>query len=440
MSNAKYLFVKNSSFSFAEKLLPVLFSFTYTILLTAALSSAEYGLFNYIIAFALGFANLFGSTTLNNLLTNFTAQKSSKSLFKKVFIAEFLIAGAIFLGLMLFNNIIITSVGGTTLSIIIMAGAILFLNPLTTIFASLNKGMENFNRVFVASMLENLINLIFIALFVVILGYGIEGAFYSKYLSLIGSALIYIFYLKKTSFKNKPINKKEVITYGKFSVIVEVIKEGGSMIQVIIMGLFIGPAILGVYYVARKVTSLALNAPSEAIGDVLFPLNSKNFNNKKNIENYSSICIKGAIILLVIMSIALIICAPLIIGIFFPKYTAALELIPLLALLFIFEGYRKIDTIFKSINKVQFNLLQAIITFTIEIIVLLIFVPWLGVKGLIIAQIIWSAINGFTGYLLLRKVGGIKLSLIPMPRDLKYFYKEIRHLIPILFKEVKNKF
>jgi len=435
----KNRFVKNSFFAYLTKFVPLLFSFIYTVILANSLGQAGYGLFMYLIALVLGFSKLFGSNLLNEIIMNFTAQTDSKKLFRRLFSLQYLLAIIIFSGLILFANEFITTIEGSDFGIFLMVLLILFLNPLSTSFFALNRGLRKFKNIFVAVLFENFIIMAGVILFVSFLGMGLQGAFYAKYLSLIFSGLIYIFYFRKTKFSNKPINKKAITSYGVFGALGEFLKQALSQAELIIMGIFISPVALGTYYIAEKISMIVLNSPATAISDVLFPVNSSNYKNKKKIEKYSSMCIKGTIIIVVILSVALLLLAHPVLTIFFPTYIAAAGLIPFIILREYMKTLGPINSILNSINKINQRTTERIITVTIGIVLLLLLVPAFGVIGLIIAQTINSFIAYTIAYFILRKYNNIKLDLIPKKKDIIFFYKEGKKIILTITKNIIRK-
>jgi O-antigen/teichoic acid export membrane protein len=434
----KNAFIKNSFFSYLTKFIPIIFSFAYTIVLANMLGVRDYGLFIYLGALVIGFLNLFGANLLNEILTNFIAQTGSKKLFKIIMLAEYVLTTIIFLGILIFGNGFITGLDGSNYLILGLAAVLVFFNPLTTTFMCLNKGIGKFDRIFVATTAENFVNLVFIIIFIWGFNMGLPGAFFSKYISLLASGLIYMFYLRKTVFKNKPIQKKEIKRYGMFGAIGEVLKRALSQFELIMIGIFISPAILGLYYVAEKIASIALGAPSGAFSDVLFPLNSANYKDKKKITKYSSLSVKVSFLIVFIFSIILSILAYPVLLVLFPAYVSALVFLPFLIILHYVKSFGAIKLILNSINKTDQRTLQRGLTVAFGATMLIILIPTYQVVGLIVANILMEIFAITIAYILLRKYNGIKISLVPRKADLIYFFGETRKVVTRIFAGIRN--
>jgi len=434
----KQAFAKNVLFSYTQKFFPLIFSFIYTIILANALGVKDYGLFMYLVALVIGFSKLFGSNLLNEIIMNFTAQTNSKKIFNRLFTAQYVLAFLVFTGLIFFGQAFIMGIEGSNFGIFIMVILLLFLNPLSTTFFALNREVRKFKNIFVAVLFENLISLVGIIIFIYFFGMGIEGAFYAKYASLIFSGLIYIYYFRKIKFTNNKVDKKAIANYGFFGAIGEFLKQALSQFELIAIGIFISPAALGIYYIAEKISNIVLNAPTTAISDVLFPVNSSNFKDKKKIEKYSSICMKGSLILTILISIALLLLSFPVLAIFFPAYIAAATFIPYIIVREYVKTFSSIKTILNSINKVNHRTVQRVITVVIGITLLILLIPPYGIIGLIIAQTITEFIAITLAYIILRKYNNIKVSLIPQKKDFIYFYLETKKLFNSFLRHSKN--
>ena len=438
MSEVKKQFVKNSFYSYSTKFIPVVFSFVYTIVLANVLGANDYGLFVYLTALVVGFLNLFGSNLLNEIVTNFTAQSGSKKLFKTILGLQYVLVILVFLGLYFFGEGFLTGLEGSTNYIFLLALVTLFLTPISTTMLALNKGIGKFDRIFVVSIFEHLVNLVFILLFVWYMELGIVGAFYSKFVSLAFSGLIYLAYLRKTHFANKPIEKKVVAKYGFFGALGEFLKQGLNQFEFIIIGIFISPAALGVYYIATKISNIVLGAPSSAFSDVLFPLNSSNFKDKKKIERYSSLSIKGTFITVLIFSILLMLIAYPVLAVLFPAYLTAVTLIPLIVIRQLVRSVGAVKLVLNSINKTGQRTIQRILVVPFGAVILILLVPSYGINGLIITQIIIELFAISIAYILLWKYNNIKIDLVLRRRDIDYFYKSTKELCGFV-KEIFTK-
>ena len=439
MSEAKKEFMKNSLFSYLGKFAPIIFSFIYTIILAEALGANDYGLFTYLTAIGVGFLNLFGSNFLYEILSNFTAQSGSRRLFKIILSMQFLLTTAVFIGLIIFGNDFLAGMNGSSTLIVLIALALIFFNPLISSFEGLYEGAGKFGRPFVGILAEHLVNLGMIIFFVHFMGLGLMGALIAKYISLGFHVFVYFIYYRKMVFKEKPIEMKVVKKYFFSGIGGEFVSQLGSQINTVAMG-FISPAVLGVYYIADKICSIALGAPSSSTIEVIAQSNSSNFADKKKIEKYTSLSTKVAFFIVVIFSVLLFFLAYPLLAIFFPKYVDGIVFIPLLAIEKYFKSLDSVKTILISLNKAADMTIQKTICTSAMIASIIILVPvlGLGILGLIIARVITVATSVVSGYVMVRR-HGIKIDLVPRKSDAIFVYNEGKMIFSSIMARIFQK-
>ncbi|MCX6800746.1 MAG: oligosaccharide flippase family protein [Candidatus Diapherotrites archaeon] len=415
-SNAN-LFAKHTAFNYLSKMIPAAVSFIFTLLISNYLGPENYGIYNYLPAVLVGFATLFGGEFINNLLWTFTARKKSKKLFKMIFGVNLLIIVALFLGLNIFGPQMMAILNIGHRELVPLVSIFLLLTPINTLMITLFKGFSRFGKVLKAALIENIITLVLAAILIIPLQMGLAGAFIARFIAIVASLIFYYKEYRKLKFSNAKIDFGEVKKYGGWNIVASIVRNFKLQLVTIFLGLILNAAILGIYYLGQKITSIVITNISNTIFEIMWSKNSENHKNKELIGRQTSIAIKTSLLITLVLGVPFLIVSPLIINWLFPKYTELIFYIPLFLIYSIVESQGSLESIFDSINKTKNNIKINLIDLAFAFVLILPLTYFLGLMGLLIAYTLSLELKYITIIYLLKKEG-IRISIIPMWKDI----------------------
>ncbi len=417
-------YYKNSFFSYLSKIVPAIFSFIFTLIISNYLGPEMYGVYNYLPAVLIGFFSLFGGEFLYNLLWNFTSKTKSKEFFKKILLLILILAGIIFILINLFGPSAMQFIKAGHHELIPIASIFILLFPINAAFMTLFKGFSKFGKVFKAALIENTITLIFSIILIIYFGFGVEGAFISRFIALVFSITIYFREYKKIHFTKNKVNPVEIKKFITWNIISNFIRELNNQIFVISIGLFINKKLIGIYYLGEKISTIALSSPSSAISDALYSKNNENYLNKNIISRHTSLAIQINMIITIILGVIVFALTPAIVQHLFPNYSELLIFMPLMIISQIIQSQGPLFKIFDSINETKNNLKTNILFLILTISFIIPSTIYFGLLGLLIAAIISTEIRYITTIRILRKYD-ILINPFPTKTSIAILLKKI---------------
>ena len=189
MSNL-YSFIKSFLFAYTTQIFLLLNGLLYTYIIANYLGPDNYGLFIYLLTFVTTIVYLFGLESISETLNVFTAKYKSKKLFNRLFKISYIIVPISFLCLFFLGHYFIEFVDNSEISLLRVISFTVLLFPASLLYNSLYRGFKLFGKVLKIAVFENLSNLLFAFIFVIIFDWGVIGAVYAKIISLIIAVII----------------------------------------------------------------------------------------------------------------------------------------------------------------------------------------------------------------------------------------------------------
>ena len=403
-----------------------------TIILARIITPAEYGL--YSIALIPSYmAMLFRDWGINSALTKFTASlKAQKSEEKTYGIIK---AGLIFetvTGFIL--SLILISLSGFIAStvfnrpesapLIAIASATVFAGALQTAARSTFVGFERMELNSLTNICQAIIKSV-AAPILVLVGFGALGATLGYTISFIASAIIslvvlYLTIIRRIKCRNSRNSStaktlKEMLHYGvplSISLII-----GGFLIQfyAFIMAIYCTDTAIGNYQVATQFATI-LTFFTIPISTVLFPVFSKINPQDENglLQMVFMSSVKYTSLILVPVTMALMILSKPMVGTLFgEKWTQAPFFLTLYIIdnLFVILGNLTLRSLLAGIGETKMRMKLSLITLTIGVPLSLVFIPSMGIVGLIITTIVASKPSLAIGLYWARKKYAVKMDI-----------------------------
>jgi len=340
---------------------------------------------------------------------------------------EYILFIPLFLFCFFFAELIVSFLGKSEPELFRLVAFVILLIPLRESLTAFFQGFKSFGKVLKGLLLESLLNLSLAFLFVVLFGLGMFGVVYAKILSLLGFILLSAFYFRKLPLKKRALDKKEIKKFAFGIVPSNLLRRGATLVKLVYMGLFILDIELGFYYLLSKITAYIISAPKDSLTTVLTPYNVERYKDKKTIGNFTSLTLKFSVLLtLVIGAIVVLIGQPLL-SVFFPDFSKAFYLVPFFILHYTVKSGMVVSSVFSSLNRTDILAITNAAALSIVVIGGWILMPMYGVTGLLLTEIIQVIAMVAIMVYFSRRLG-VPISVIPMPKDIKYFYSKIKTL------------
>lgn len=351
------------------------------------------GLYTMVLVVQL-FASIIGGIGLNAAIVKFVAEHK-ENMEKLRSLISFGLMNLLFIGI------------GISLIIYFLSGAIadLFemsmLGRLLRIFAfifpfllihdfclGVQNGLRNMRSyAFVIFFQKSL--MIFLTIYLIILGYEVEGAVIALVISIILTTLLQMYSIRPFlhfTFQDYFLHSKTLFIFGSQLFLAGMVFMINSRTDMIMIGYFLTEKDLGIYAIAIMFVSTFYMIPN-AVHRITYPAFSEFYSKKaiRSIEKMINKCIKFIFIILSILGIILILFGNMIISILFPSEIAfsdaALPLIILVIGAIIYGSISSIGGIFSSIGRPDISLKVLIIITIINLSLNAIFIPLFGLAG-----------------------------------------------------------
>jgi len=310
-----------------------------------------------------------------------------------------------------------------------LATVLILITPLYELFTRLFLGFKCFGKVLKGLVLENVINLFFAFVFVAVLGFGIFGVLYAKAISVLFFIAFALFYFRKLEFKKSFPDLKDVKKYAKGFVSWNIFHRLRVQTELVLMGLFVFNWELGLYYLANKIATYLLEAPSNALVMVLLPYNIERYKDSGTMARFASLSIKFSIILTLSMGVLLLIFGETILEVLFPEFLEGFYLFPFFILLFALNLSSPIATIFKALNRADLLAKSQFVALLVQVFVGFFLISSLRVVGIVLTRAIVFLVHLLVMLYFLHGLK-IRVEIIPRFRDLKFFYSSLKSLLP----------
>lgn len=441
-------YTKNAFFSYASKLLMLGFGFLYTLLIANTLGPARYGLITFFFDFVLGLLNLLGSRIFSDLTLVFVSKYKSFNFLKKVLITEFLLSLTLFLLVNLNSELIIFFLGKGDTRLLFFVSLFLFIQPVYETGIALLQAFKRFGKNFKRLLAEKAIELATAALLILVfpvvgfygfagfnLPKGMHAVLLAKAIAMLSAIALIFLFAKNFYFKKTENFLDEIKQYLKGLIPANLLSSFRDQGLVWLMGLFISPVSLGLYYIAKKMLVYSLGSINNALTEVLIPYNVEKSDSKKVLCNYTSLNIKFLIILGIITSFFIVLLGGFFLGLFFPLYKKSAFFLPLLSIYFLTKNLVMLSTIFRAINKTSVLAQASFFSMVLGLISGFFLIKNFGVIGLILTEIVMTASNNFFLFFWLKK-HGFAVEIIPRIKDLRFFAEKtwfiVKKVVPFL--------
>ena len=403
-----------------------------TIILARLITQAEYGL--YSVALIPSYmAMLFRDWGINSAVTRYTASLKAQKNEEKAY--EIIKAGLIFevvTGLVLslilisISNFIASGVFNRPESglLIAIASVTVFAGALQTAAQSAFVGFERMELNSLTNVCQAIVKSVTAPLLVLV-GFGALGATLGYTISFIASAIIalivlYLTIIRKIKGKSSEGSDtaktlKEMLRYGVPLSISSII--GGFLIQfyAFLMAIYCTDVAIGNYQVATQFATI-VTFFTIPISTVLFPafskINPHNENGLLQIVFTSSVKYTSLILVPVTMAL-MILSKPMVGTLFGEKWTQAPLFLTLYIIdnLFVILGSLTLGSLLAGIGETKMQMELSLITLAIGIPLSLVFIPSMGIIGLIVTTIIASKPSLAVGLHWARKKYAVKMDI-----------------------------
>jgi len=425
--NDSELYIHSSIFSYANKILLLFLGLAYIYLIANLLAPSEYGTAMYILAFAGNLILLFGGG-LGELPVVFTSKYKSKKLFKQVIFLALLLCMLIAMAFLLFPSRISLFVGKGTPEIFSAVALLFFVFPFFLFFEFLFRGLKSFGKIFKASFVHGISNLLFAYYFTAVLGMGITGLIYAKIIAVALGSVVYLVFYFRTKIPENDYPKQEIKRYFKSIFVADIEKKLSTQALLFYIGFFLTESVLGLYYIAEKIVSYLVEIPVLALTETMLPFISEKQSNKKYLERMTSLNIKFSLLLGLTFTFAIPVIGRPLLEFFFPQYIEAHVILPFFGLFFMGTSFQFLGNVYRSLNRTDMLMKSAFLSLVTTIVAGFFLIPAYLVVGVILTRILARLIAGIYLYNNQKKVG-IKIEIIPRPKDLAFFFSLFKRII-----------
>ena len=424
MTNTFNSFFQNYVFSFSTKIFLALTGFIFTFLIANFLTTSDYGLVMFYLAFASSLIGLEGLPTFKSIITVFSAKYKSETVFMKAIKWQYLLFIPMFLVCFFFASEIVGFLGKTNAEIFQLSTIVILLMPLHESYIALFQGFKSFGKVLKGILFENIANILLAYFFVIFLGLGMVGVIYAKLLSLLGFILIAKIISRKLKFEKTPLPKNEIIKFAKGIVPFNLFRRTNTQIKLIYLGLFVMNWELGFYYLLNKLIAYCVSAPKDSISTVLMPYSIERHKDKRVLANFVSLGIKFSFIITIVAGIIVLIIGYPFLALFFPSYSNAYYLIPFFVVHFIVQSGMALTSVFSGLNRTDILAKSSFVSLVIMVLFGFVLISNFGIIGLLLTEIVQVIVVVSIMLFYSRKIN-VPVTFMPTFNDFKYFYSKM---------------
>jgi stage V sporulation protein B len=264
------------------------------------------------------------------------------------------------------------------------------------------------------------VGLIFITIFLILLGWGVIATIYALVIKEIAALITNIFMIRK--FKIKFILKghfketKKLFKFSQYLVLAEGIFYFNTYLDTFFIGFFLTDEHVGIYAIATLIAHFFLAIPS-SISRISYPTTSNLYAKKdyKRIKKVLNLCMRYSFIIISILGLLAIFFGKLILRIAFPgQPDFQLAYYPMIILIIgvtIRTVFFSIENIFSSANRPDIFLKIGGIGSIFNIILNALLIPIYGLIGGALATSVALSISSFLVFYYLKRMKNIRISI-----------------------------
>ncbi|MFH1240045.1 MAG: oligosaccharide flippase family protein [Candidatus Diapherotrites archaeon] len=417
-------FAKNVIFEQNKKLIMAITGIIYTYIIANYLGPADYGLVIYFTAFMV-LLNFFGVSVIQSLIRVFIPKCKSKDLFFKILKWQYIIVLPVVAAVFFFAPVITEFIGKDFPFLLRWSAILALFTPLYTSLIYLFRGFKLFGKAVKIESVMQIVVLLASILFVIVMGFGMVGVIYAQLFATIVCIILGIYYFRKIPFSNLTLESSEIKKFVKFRYPTAFIESGYQQFIILMMGIFITPAVLGYFYLAEKIYGLFIGKTATTLGDVLHPYLMEKYKEKDVLGRFVSLGIKANFIVNSFFMIVMVITTQFLLTIFMPDFVPAGIIVLGFGLIALMHPVEMMNHIFVSINRMDLAFKERVITTIMKIVGVLLLMPWFTVTALIWAP----AFNLWSEFVIFRKYSNflnIKVQIIPRRKDISFFWSIIK--------------
>jgi len=428
-------FTKNVIFEQSRKVYLLLISLLYVYFVARYLGPEGYGMVTYFIAFTWSIVAIFGMEYVQTLIKVFMPNFKSKRFFYQVLKYQLLIVILVGAVVFLFGNNIADLLQKENSLLLKSTVILLILVPLYNSLISLCGAFKSFEKSMKSEVLKATLNLVFVFVLFLSFGFGAFAVVLAQALAMIIAMVFLVRYLHKFEYKKDAVTDYVAVKkFIKESLSASVSVKLYDIFQLIMLGVFVGPVVLGMYYLAKKVFINFSDNITTTIHTVLIPYSVEKMNDKKTLANFVSLASKFNLILSAVIGIIIILFAKPVLITFLPEYIGVYDLLYVFVLISIVGSFKIIGIVFVSLNEMKYLSITTITVSVLGALLLIITMPLYGIYGLLYTELIFFTVYAILNYYFARKID-VAVSVVPRKNDIRFFAKTIKRLINIRRKD-----
>ncbi|MCD6434124.1 MAG: oligosaccharide flippase family protein [Candidatus Diapherotrites archaeon] len=432
---------KSFAFEQSKKIILLVLSALYSLIVANALGPSSYGLVTFFISFT-SVVMIFGIAFLQNMLSVFLPKWKNLKLIKTIAKIEFAIAVPVLLAIAVFSPQINTMLNKQSPLILSFASLHMLLMIAFTTTTVILRSLKLFGKNLKMETTMQFFNLLATSTLIFVFGLQALAVVFGQMIAVaIAIALFFRWWPnieKNLKISKKELNRKNIEELKRYAVSglpASIVKRTYQFLYTLLFGLFVPTVMLGYYYLAEKIFSVMVSKTATSLGDVVMPFTMEE-RKKENLAKILSLTIKVNFLISLVGSVAVALIMPILLFFFFPSYYNAITLVPFLAAISITRSFIVANQGFASLNEMEKQLKVNLISLTTALIFGVLFAPRFNIYALLVMPIIASTVNAVVSKYYFRKLG-IDIEYIPRKQDIIFFLDKISELLKSSLKRIK---
>ncbi len=431
-------FVKSVVFSYVTKISLLVTGIVYTYFVANYLGPENYGIVSYYIALIVSIINVCGIYFLQGILSVFIPKRKSKPFFLKVLKWQYCLAVILFLFVFVFAENIAMFLHKDEFLFLRYAAFLFLLLPLHDSLVFLFKGFKFFGKVLKVESIVSFLNLGLAFVFIVLLSCGIYGVIYARVVSYIVGILLLLLFFGCLRFRSGLFDMREVKSYSRGFFMVVLFKSASAFSFTLFVGMFLSSAMLGMFYLAQRITSYAVSSFQGSIAEVLLPFVVEDYKDKAFLNRYLSYSIKLSILLSLFSLVLLVLVGRPLLVILWPDYVWAYYLVIFYCVAASFKSFSVLNSAYMSQNRTDLLARVYLIDLVMTVIFSLIFMPVYGVYGAVATIMLIGIVHVFVSLHYLKRLG-LNVDFVIRMNDIQFFFGLFRMLCGRMFAVLRGR-
>ncbi len=421
MYSNRTAFFKSIIFSWGTKVSLLVTGVLYTYLIANYLGPADYGIVSYYIALIGSIITVSGISFLQGLYNLFISRSRSKSFFIKVLRWQYYLAVTLFVFVFVFSEKIALFFHKEEFLFLRWAAFLLLLLPLHDSFMFLFRSFKLFGKVLKVEVVVSFMNLCLAFFLVVSLSFGIYGVIYARIISIVVGILVFAWFFRCLRFRNRIVDMVEVKTYSYSAFMVNLFRSAGMFSFTIFLGMFLSPAMLGMFYIAQKFVGYIVSSFQASINEALIPFVAESYKDTLFLNKYMSYSIKLSLIISIFSVVLFFLVGRPLLMLFFPGYVSAYYVIVLYGIVALLGSFNVLNSAYMSQNRMDLLARVYFSGFVVIVIFSFLLMPSYGVYGAIFTLWLCGIVQGLFCFYYLKDLG-LSIDFIIRLDDVKYFF------------------